>query len=74
MARLLSTLSVFPASPISAFWRGFATGLAAPAYLYSVPKYVPPHDTVEDALRADWLQIGADLRGAFGTVREEIQG
>ena len=74
MTRLLSMLSTAPVMPGPAFWRGFATGLAAPVYLYSVPRYVYPHATVEDALRADWEHIGADFRGAFEFVREEIQG
>ncbi len=74
MARLLSVLSASAAMHSPAFWRGFATGLAAPAYLYSSPRYVLPHATVEEALRADWEQVGADFRGAFGTVREEVQG
>ena len=60
--------------PSRAFWRGFATGLAAPTYLYSAPRYMKPHATVEEAFRADWEQVGADFRGAFETVREEIQG
>ena len=38
-------LSTAPVMPGPAFWRGFATGLAAPVYLYSVPRYVYPHAT-----------------------------
>ena len=74
MTRLLSMLSSSPAMPSPAFWRGFATGFAAPVYLYSVPQYVYPHATVEDALRAYCEHVGADFRGAFEFVREEIQG
>ena len=73
MTKLLSLISASPAMPSLAFWRGFTSGLAAPTYLYSAPRYVVPHATVEDAFRADWEQVGADFRSAIDTIREEVQ-
>ncbi len=73
MTRLLSLISASPAMPSPAFWRGFTSGLAAPTYLYSTPRYVTTHATVEAAFRADWEQVGADFRSVVDTVREEIQ-
>lgn len=63
----------------AAFVRGFWSGLAGSMRLFGEPSYTEPakievkklHRSISDpdeAMRADWEQVGADLRAAFKQV------
>ncbi|CAB3719837.1 hypothetical protein LMG22037_04667 [Paraburkholderia phenoliruptrix] len=60
------------------FLRGFLSGLAGPVSLFSEPRRVQPvkieikklHRSIADpveAMRADWQQVGDDLRAVMGS-------
>jgi hypothetical protein len=60
----------------AAFMRGFWSGLAGPANLFAEPRRIEPakieikkmHQSIADpveAMRSDWMHVGADLYGAI---------
>lgn len=49
----------------SAFWSAFFFGMAAPTTIYQINTYSYPHDSELDAMRNDWVKVGADLNKAI---------
>jgi len=69
-------MSTFRKEKRAAFLRGFFNGLAGPASLYATPRRPEPanlefkklHRSIAnpvDALRSDWMQVGADINAVL---------
>lgn len=69
----------------AAFVRGFWSGLAGPVSLFAEPRRVEPvkieikklHRSIAnpvEAMRSDWMQVGADIDGAIQGYKAKNAG
>jgi hypothetical protein len=69
----------------AAFVRGFLSGLAGPVTLFAEPRQIEPakvevkklHRSIAspvEAMRSDWMQVGADIDGAIQGYKAKNAG
>ena len=52
---------------------GILSGMAASVTVYETPAFPYPHASTTDAMRGDWMKIGADISTVMARQIEEAE-